>query len=541
MPSAFAARRLVHIAAVLARHGGGSAAARLPRRGPLRRLRPPRPGPERLRSLLEDLGGVFVKFGQVLALQPDILPLAYCNALFDLLDRMPPFPAAEVERIFREDFGRSPAEIFDRFEARPIAAASIAQVHAATLGGRRLAVKVQRPTTRRDFAPDLRLLGAARWFFARLAPRRWRWVGEMLREFIAWTESELDFRREASTMARLWRSARHEPRQRVPEVLWDLTSRRVLTAEFLDGPTLLELLRSRERGGDLERRLREKGFDERAFAGALVDNFLGDVFREGVFHADLHPANLLVLPENTAGYVDFGISGALSRYARSELLALALAYTRGDLDALYDAYLALSRVDDESDCAQLRRGLDELAEGWFESRDGGLRLRKSYTVVFLEITRLSRRARVWPQREVLSYFRSVITLDGLAKRFAPGFDVSERLEDFCARHLRERALARALSLSAALEGASAASRLATGGAQRLRRFLQTTVTGRTPDPPRRDSSPVLRAAVLCGGFACLLRWTPGVLPGLNPPSAEALLLLAALAALLARAVSGRRA
>src|SRR5215471_10417380 len=119
----------------------------------------PVPGPERLRRIFEDLGGTFIKFGQMLALQPDILSLEYCNALFNLLDRVAPFSFEEVERIFIEESGASPLQIFDQFEKHPIATASIGQVHIAYLDGRKLAVKVQRPTVEEDFAGDIRLMG----------------------------------------------------------------------------------------------------------------------------------------------------------------------------------------------------------------------------------------------------------------------------------------------------------------------------------------------------------------------------------------------
>jgi ubiquinone biosynthesis protein len=153
-PLAANLRRLGHIGRVLARHGlslllGRPEWRRLIRPGGrlARRLPPPDlPGPERLRLVLEELGGTFIKLGQMLALQPDILSLEYCNALFKLLDRVEPFPYADVERTFLEELGRPPEAVFDRFERDSFAAASIGQVHRALLGERLLAVKVRRPT-----------------------------------------------------------------------------------------------------------------------------------------------------------------------------------------------------------------------------------------------------------------------------------------------------------------------------------------------------------------------------------------------------------
>src|SRR5215471_19688017 len=118
----------------------------------------PVPGPERLRRIFEDLGGTFIKFGQMLALQPDILSLEYCNALFKLLDRITPFGFEETEKTFIEQFGRRPTEIFECFDPQPLATASIGQVYVAYLGARKVAVKVQRPSVREDFAGDIRLM-----------------------------------------------------------------------------------------------------------------------------------------------------------------------------------------------------------------------------------------------------------------------------------------------------------------------------------------------------------------------------------------------
>jgi len=125
-------------------------------------------GPDRLRAIFEDLGGTFIKFGQMLALQPDILSLEYCNVLFDLLDRCTPFAYAHVERSFIEETGKTPSEIFDSFEMQPLATASIGQVHVGYLRGRKVAIKVQRPSVDTDFAGDIRLMMATT-----LTPR-WR-------------------------------------------------------------------------------------------------------------------------------------------------------------------------------------------------------------------------------------------------------------------------------------------------------------------------------------------------------------------------------
>src|SRR5829696_2913727 len=244
-------RRLAHITRVVVRHALAHSLGALVGRRPrlARRLRvSPVGGPERLRVMLEDMGGTFIKFGQMLALQPDIISLEYCNALFNLLDRVTPFPAAEVERIFAEELGARPSELFDSFDERPLATASIGQVHVGHVGGRKVAVKVQRPNVEVDFAGDIRLMSATIRLIKRLRLRCLYWMLDPTGEFLAWTHEELDYRCEARYMERLRRNARGNAHERVPEVFWQFTTRRTLIAEFFEGETLLAYLRALEAG-----------------------------------------------------------------------------------------------------------------------------------------------------------------------------------------------------------------------------------------------------------------------------------------------------
>ena len=207
--------RLIRLQWLLVKHG----TAQLVRRRSVS-------GPQRLRMLLEEVGGSFLKFGQVLSLQPDILPRAYCDALFDLLDRVPSFPFRDVERTFVEDLGRRPSEVFDIFDAQPIASASIGQVHVASLDGRRLAVKVRRPTVVRDFESDLALMRALSRIIRGLRLRRFDWLAKASEEFIAWTREELDYRFEARHMEALGHNARDSRSEVVPKLHRELTTPR---------------------------------------------------------------------------------------------------------------------------------------------------------------------------------------------------------------------------------------------------------------------------------------------------------------------------
>ena len=433
--------RLLTIAFVLIRHGVGYFIgsrligwAWLVRKVPTAGLS----GPERLRTILEDLGGTFIKFGQMLALQPDVLPFAYCNALFDLLDRVAPFGIEKVKQVFIDELGRSPAAIFDKFSDQPIATASIGQVHVAYIDGRKLVVKIQRPEVDTEFMGDIRLMTTALRLIKRLHLSGLYWLIEPISEFVTWTREELDYRHEARYMEQLRQNAAENTRERIPLVFWQYTTQRLLVLEYFDGVTLIDCLRVMETGNPfVKSRLDTMGFDANQFARNIIDNFLGDVFKYGMFHADLHPANLIIMPENMVGYVDFGITGVLSHYSRRELVSLTLSYTRADLDGMSRSFFKVSSMDGASDVTGFRQGLQRYADEWYEARGNRQRLRKNFTLVMLDMLRLSRKTGIWPERDVIKYIRSAIALDGLITRFAPDFDVGEYLETSCARYMKD--------------------------------------------------------------------------------------------------------
>jgi ubiquinone biosynthesis protein len=295
-----------------------------------------------------------------------------------------------------------------------------------------MAVKVRRPTIVSDFHADIAALkftvGAVKLFRIRAL----YWIISPTEEFIAWTQDELDYRREAHYMDELGRNARDNEHEKVPAVFWSCTTARILTVEYLEGVTVSEYLRQMENGKPQV----SPDFSPHIFAARLIDNFLGDAFRHGMFHADLHPGNLMILPGNVVGYIDFGISGVLSRYSRRHLISMTLAYARGDLDAMCESFARITTFDKKASMQRFRQGLKEAASTWYGDHEGESRLRKSITTIMLELLMLSRKNGIWPQRDVIKYIRSAIALDGLIKTFNPGMDIGRHLEEACERHIR---------------------------------------------------------------------------------------------------------
>jgi ubiquinone biosynthesis protein len=431
--------------------------------------------------MIEDLGGTFIKFGQMLALQPDILSLEYCNALFDLLDRVAPFGFEHAERTFIEEFGKSHSEIFDSIDANPIATASIGQVYRAYLQGRELAVKVQRPNAETEFTGDIRLMAGAIRMIKLLSLKKFYWLIEPMSEFVAWTHEELDYRCEARYMEQLRSNAHDNPYERVPEVLWEYTTRHILTIEFFESVTVLDYLRAIEEGNELLiHKLKTTGFDPNEFARNIIDNFLTDTFRHGMFHADLHPANLMILPGNVVGYLDFGITAVLSHYSRRNLLALTLALVRGDLDGMCEPFFNVSEMDADTSIEGFREGLKSREDEWYEFKDRERRMRVNITVVMLDMLKLSRKSGVWPERDVVKYVRSAIAADGLITRLAPAFSLDKHLEEICDRYLGWQARRALFSYDTLVDWSSSSGHLIRDGVFRAASFLHQISIGELP-------------------------------------------------------------
>jgi ubiquinone biosynthesis protein len=325
--------RLSEIAQVAVRHGFGywfdthRLTDLFPRRGARVELngQPSQRG-QHLREMLDELGPTFVKFGQLLSTRPDILPADIIAELRGLQDDVRPFPFAEVEQVVEEELGLTLDKLFIEFEERPIAAASIGQVHRATLpNGRRVAVKVQRPSAARRIESDLSLLYQA----ARIAKERVRALDfidtrQLVDEFARSIRQELDYRLEARNADTFHHNFAGHPHVHVPRVYWSYTRTRVLTLEWLDGIQVADI-------DPDEWSLEER----RDLAYLMTETWMTMIFRHGFFHGDPHPANVLVLGRaDQIGLVDFGSTGKLTDDDMAKLTRLFIDAASENVDAL---------------------------------------------------------------------------------------------------------------------------------------------------------------------------------------------------------------
>jgi ubiquinone biosynthesis protein len=442
-----------------------------------------------------------------------MLPLSYCNELYDLMDHVDPCAYEDIEAVFAAELGRTPDQVFDRFDHEALSTASIGQVHVAYRGGRKYAVKVRRRGADEEFAQDIRLLDGFVRLLELLRARRFYWLSSPISEFIDWTSEELDYRQEARYQEEIRRNAEGDPRCRVGAVDWELTTRRTLVVEFLEGTTVLDLLRSLDAGDtSLLRKLEAQGFDLPAAARTIVDVFLRDAFMHGLFHADLHPANLLIMPGNVVGYVDFGITGSLSGTAKRRLADLTIAWTLGDLDQMCEIFFLLAQPPSEAQKEAYREGLTELAADWYRTVDGHRRLAKSFTIVNLEMLRLSHRTGILPNRATARYLRSAMAADGLIKRFSPGFDVAGELEAGCRLYLAKLLLDDLLSFENVASWSALLERLVRGMPAGGPAAGQAGGVGRRSSArPKASRSRALRLAIAGLAFAAFGAITPGEL------------------------------
>ncbi len=295
---------------------------------------PGRPG-ERLAAACETLGPTFIKLGQALSVRSDLVGEEVASDLSSLQDKLPPFPSDQAMAIIEAELGRTVDELFDRFDSEPIAAASIAQVHfASTTEGEEVAVKVLRPDVEAIFARDLDLMYWAARLVERARPdlRRLKPV-EVVRTFEETVRLEMDLRMEAAAAAELAENFTGAHDFHVPGVDWQRTGRRVLTTERIDGIPIDEV-----------DALAEAGLDPRDIIEKSAQIFFYQVFRDGFFHADMHPGNMFIGRDGSLMPVDFGIMGRLDRKTRNYLADMLLAFLQRDYRRVADVHFQAGYV-----------------------------------------------------------------------------------------------------------------------------------------------------------------------------------------------------
>jgi len=445
--------RLLRISLVLARHRLDEIVLATHVLGPARFLMyvlpwhwfrgPLAPSAVRIRQALEDLGPIFVKFGQILSTRRDLLPDDLAEELARLQDRVPPFPGAVAKGIVEQAYGKPVESVFRYFEEEPMASASIAQVHRAGLpGGGEVVVKVVRPGIERTIAQDIELLAS----LADLAERYWAdgrrlRPREVVEEYRKTIFDELDLLREAASASQLRRNFAGSELLYVPEVIWPLTRRNVMVMERISGIPVSDVAGIRSAGVDV------KSLSERG-----VEIFFTQVFRDNFFHADMHPGNVFVDRERQERprylAVDFGIMGSLSPSDQRYLAENFLAFFRRDYRRVAELHVLSEWVPPGTRIDEFEGAIRSVCEPIFERPLKDI----SFGVLLLRLFQTARRFNMVVQPQLVLLQKTLLNIEGLGRQLYPDLDLWATAKPFLERWMSDqlgvRGLARQLQQNA---------------------------------------------------------------------------------------------
>ncbi|RDH83357.1 MAG: ubiquinone biosynthesis regulatory protein kinase UbiB [endosymbiont of Escarpia spicata] len=435
------ALRLAHINLVLLRHGLDEVVLATHLFRPLRFLiylspwywlrRDRGTYPERIRRTLEDLGPIFIKFGQILSTRRDLLPDDLANELAKLQDRVPPFPGNQARAIIEKAYGQPVGELLDAFDEQPLASASIAQVHAAQLkNGTPVVVKVLRPGIEKIIRRDVDLL----FTIARLAEKYWK-EGHRLRpvevieEYEKTIFDELDLMREAANASQLRRNFLDSKVLYVPEIYWDLARQNVLVMERISGTPV----------GDVEE-LRRRGISMKLLGERGVEIFFTQVFQYNFFHADMHPGNIFVEPNGRYIAVDFGIMGTLTEADKRYLAENLLAFFNRDYKRVAELHVQSGWVPKSTRVEEFEAAIRTVCEPIFEKPLSEI----SFGHFLLRLFQTARRFDMEVQPQLVLLQKTLLNIEGLGRMLYPQLDLWTTAKPFLERWMSEQIGHRAL-------------------------------------------------------------------------------------------------
>lgn len=480
---------------------------------PRRRVETPRG--ERLRLALEGLGPIFIKFGQLLSTRRDLLPPDIALELAFLQDKVPPFPPEQAIARIEEELGAPVSEIFARFDAKPLASASIAQVHAARLlSGEEVVVKVIRPNLRPIIRQDIAWLFALAKIAERLSgdARRLRLV-EVVDDYSSTIYDELDLLREAANSSQLRRNFENSTLLYVPQVYWDLCRAQVLVMERIYGVPVTDLDALRDQGTDL-RLLAERG----------VEIFFTQVFRDSFFHADMHPGNIFVSTERSWDpryiAIDCGIVGSLSPEDQDYLARNLYAFFKRDYRKVAQLHIDSGWVPQETKVNDFEAAIRTVCEPIFERPLKDI----SFGVLLLRLFQTARRFNMEVQPQLVLLQKTLLNIEGLGRQLYPDLDLWVTAKPYLERWMRNRMHPRQLvkNVQSQVEQLPHLARM-------TRDLLERMSSPHAEDPPApwrkpRDERPLrIVGAVLLAAGAALA----SVVPSFTDPTTWPIWLMAA--------------
>ncbi len=294
--------------------------------------------PIRLRKAMEELGGAYIKLGQLLALRPDLIPPEYCKEFEKLLDNVKPFQFSSVKKIVESELGKPTSKIFSSFDKTPIAAASVGQVHKAKLKtGEIVAVKVQRPNIKEVFETDIDIL----YYLARQGEKNFKElkpyrIVQIVKEFEEYTQKELNYKTEAKNLEFFYQKEKAKG-VKIPKVYWDYTKEKILVMEYIDGKNVLECL------GELSKQ------EKKRISRDIIDSLARQILDYHMFHADLHMGNIFLMKNKKIAFLDFGIVGKISPNMRGVMEEIMVGLVKRDIDLIVRGLMDLGAFEGDVD------------------------------------------------------------------------------------------------------------------------------------------------------------------------------------------------
>lgn len=384
-----------------------------------------KPRGQRLREALEELGPIFVKFGQTLSTRPDLLPDDIGEELARLQDKVPPFPGDQAVTMIEAAFGEPLDTHFVEFNRQPVASASVAQVHFARLhDGKEVAVKVLRPDIEPVIKRDLELLYA----LARLALRYWPTAQrlrpvEVVDEFAKTLADELDLMREAANASQLRGNFENDSRMYVPEVYWDFCRQNVMVMERIDGISMADM-----------DRIKSSGIDMKLLAHNGTEIFFTQAFRDGFFHADMHPGNLFITEDGQYRAVDFGIMGSLGEADKRYLAENFLGFFNRDYRAVAEAHLRAGWIPADTRVEDFEAAIRAVCEPIFAKPIKDI----SFGRLLMNLFRTARRFNMEVQPQLVLLEKTMFQIEGLGRKLYPDLDLWESAKPYLEQWMKEQ-------------------------------------------------------------------------------------------------------
>ncbi|MBB6443597.1 ABC1 kinase family protein [Bacillus benzoevorans] len=378
----------------------------------------------KLRHTLQELGPTFIKLGQIASTRRDLIPEAITKELELLQDQVTAFSYEQVKECMEEELGGLPEKLFREFNETPLATASIGQVHAAVLKtGEPVAVKIQRPDILPIVETDLEILDD----LARIMEENFSWaktyqIRKMMNEFARSLHAELDYLMEARNSERIAKPFIDQPEIYIPGVYWNLTTKKILTMDFVQGIKINNL-----------KKLEEEKYDRKLIAKRIIESMLQQILIDGFFHGDPHPGNIYVLPGERIAYLDFGLVGRLSEETKFYFASLVIQLQKGDTKGMVKTISSMGILSAETDLSSLNHAIDELQMKYYDTPFAHIKLGETvndlFTIIFQHHIQIP--------TDMTIVGKTLLTIEGIVVDLDPEISIMQAIKPFGEKLIRQ--------------------------------------------------------------------------------------------------------